>query len=322
MTVPISLPRGFVAPGRLWLLLLVAALAAAYVVLQRRRSTYAVRFSTLPLLASVAPRRPGWRRHVPAAVLLLSLVALTTAFARPQAEVRVPREQATVVVAIDTSLSMQATDVSPDRLTAAKSSATAFVRSLPATFGVGLVSFNGVAQLVVPPTKDHVAVTSAVQGLRLGPSTAIGEAVFACLNAITSSVQGDGPRPAARIVLLTDGTNTVGRDLASAAAAARDAHVPVSTISFGTPDGVVDVQGQQVPVPVDVEGMKQLAGDTGGSAFTAQSGGELRKVYADIGKQVGTTTQRREVTDAFTGLGLVLALLAGAASLAWTSRLP
>jgi Ca-activated chloride channel family protein len=320
--VPVSLPRGFIAPGRLWLLLLVLALAAAYVVLQRRRSTYAVRFATLPLLASVAPRRPGWRRHVPAAVLLLSMVALTTAFARPQADVRVAREQATVVVAIDTSLSMQATDVTPDRLTAAKSSATAFVRSLPAGFGVGLVSFNGVAQLVVPPTKDHAAVTAAVQQLALGPSTAIGEAVFTSLNAITAAAQGDAARPAARIVLLTDGTNTVGRDLASAAAAARAASVPVSTISFGTPDGVVQVQGQEVPVPVDVEGMKQLAADTGGSAFTAQSGDELRKVYADIGKQVGTTTRRREVTDAFTGLGLLLALAAGAASLAWTSRLP
>jgi Ca-activated chloride channel family protein len=321
--MPAFLPDGFIAPARLWLLLPVAALAVGYVVLQRRHSAYAVRFAALPLLASVAPRRPGWRRHVPAALLLLALLALATAFARPQAEVRVPREQATVVVAIDTSLSMQADDVAPDRLTAAKSSATAFVNRLPATFRVGLVSFSGTAQLVVPPTLDHGSVTSAVQQLTLGPSTAIGEAVFTSLAAIGSSQLGDGAQhPPARVVLLTDGTNTVGRDLPSAEAAARRAGVPVSTISVGTPDGVVRVQGELVPVPVDIDGMRQLAQSTGGSAFTAQSGDELRKVYADIGKQVGTTTRRKEVTDAVTGVGLVLALLAGAGSLAWTSRLP
>lgn len=317
--MPDWFPRDFITPGRLWLLLAVAALAAAYVVLQRRRNAYAVRFASLPLLASVAPKRPGWRRHVPAAVLLLSMVALTTAFARPQALVRVPSGDATILVAIDISLSMQATDVAPDRITAAKSSATAFVDSLPATFKVGLVSFDGTATLVVPPTGDRAQVTTAVQTLQLGPSTAIGEAVFASLGAIAA---GDGPRPPARIVLLTDGTNTVGRSVESAEQAAKTAGVPVSTISVGTPDGVVAVQGQEIPVPVDVDGMKQLAQATGGTAFTAQSGDQLRKVYADIGKQVGTTTKRKEVTDEVTGLGLLLALLAGAASLAWTTRLP
>lgn len=313
--------RGFLEPGRLGLLVAVALLAAAYVLVQRRRSAYAVRFASLPLLASVAPRRPGWRRHVPAVLLLLALTALVTAFARPEADVQVPREQATVVVAIDTSLSMQATDVQPDRLSAAKSSATAFVAGLPRSFTVGLVSFNGAASVVVPPTQDRGQVTAAVQQLQLGPSTAIGEAVFASLEAIRA-VRSDGGKVPARIVLLTDGTNTVGRDVASAAAAAAQLGVPVSTISFGTENGVVQVQGQDVPVPVDVEGMKQLATSTGGSAFTAQSREELRKVYADIGKQVGTTTKRREVTDVVTGLGLVLGLLAAAGSLLWTSRLP
>jgi Ca-activated chloride channel homolog len=321
--VPVSLPQSFLAPLRLWLLLVVAVLAVAYVVTARRRSAYAVRFAALPLLASVAPRRPGWRRHVPAAVLLLALVTLTTAFARPEAEVRVPRDRATVVVAIDVSLSMQATDVSPDRFTAAKESASEFVRGLPDQFAVGLVSFSGGAAVVAPPTQDHEAVIAGIRGLVLGPSTAIGEAVFASLEAIRSVQALDGEAAApARIVLLTDGTNTVGRDLTSAAAAAREAEVPVSTISFGTPAGVVEVQGQQVPVPVDIGSMQRLAEDTGGSAFTAESGEELAEVYDDIGEQVGTTTELREVTDAFVGLGLGLALLAAAASLAWTSRLP
>ena len=321
--MPVSLPQSFLAPGRLWALLAVAALAAGYVVLQRRRSTYAVRFAALPLLASVAPRRPGWRRHVPAVLLLLATVVLTTAWARPEAEVRVPREQATVVVAIDVSLSMQATDVSPDRFAAAKESAAAFVEGLPETFAVGLVSFSGGAQVAVAPTQDHAAVVDGIGELQLGPSTAIGEAVFASLAAVESlrPVDGEDAAPA-RIVLLTDGTNTVGRDLTSAAAAAGEAGVPVSTISFGTADGVVEVQGEQVPVPVDADAMQRLAEDTGGSAFTAESGEELRDVYDDIGEQVGTTTERREVTDAVTGLGLALVLAAGAASLVWTARLP
>lgn len=316
------LPQEFLAPGRLWLLLAVALLVAGYLLRQRQRSSYAVRFTELPLLASVAPRAPGWRRHVGAGLLLLALTAMTTAFARPQADVPVPREQATVIVAIDTSLSMEATDVDPDRITAARESAAVFVRDLPERFAVGLVSFSGSAAVVVPPTQDHEAVRRAVQSLELGPATAIGEAVFASLEAIRSSQGEDGEQPPARVVLLTDGTNTVGRPVGEAAAAARNAGVPVSTIAYGTADGVVEVQGQQVPVPVDAQAMEQLALDTGGSAFQAQSGEELTEVYDDIGDQVGTTTERREITDTWAGIALVLALSAGAASLAWGARLP
>jgi Ca-activated chloride channel family protein len=319
----VGVPHDFLAPARLWLLAVVGLLAAGYLVLQRRRTRYAVRFTELPLLASVAPRRPGWRRHVAAALLLLALIAMTTAFARPQADVQVPREQATVIVAIDTSLSMQAADVAPDRITAARASAAAFVRELPSTFAVGLVSFSGTASVVVPPTGDHEAVVDAVQSLALGPATAIGEAVFASLDAVAAArADEDGEEAPARIVLLTDGTSTVGRPVSEAATAARNAGVPVSTIAYGTPEGFVEVQGELVPVPVDAEAMAALALDTGGSAFTAESSDELAEVYADIGEQVGTTTELREVTDRWAGLGLVLALAAGAVSLAWSARLP
>ncbi len=313
----------FLAPYRLWLLLLVLGLAVAYVMLQRRKPAYAVRFTELELLASVAPRSPSWRRHLPAAVLLLSLVALTVAFARPEADVEVPRERATIVVALDTSISMQAVDVAPDRITAAKESAVSFVQGLPDRFNVGLVSFSGNASIVVPPTSDHVAVVSAVRGLPLGPSTAIGEAVFASLQAIRSvpGEPGQAPPPA-RIVLLSDGTNTVGRPLALAAEAALEAGVPVSTIAFGTAEGTVEVQGQRIPVPVDGPALERFAESTGGTSFAAESGEELADVYEDIGSQVGTTTERREVTAAVTGVGLGLALLAAVGSLLWSSRLP
>ncbi len=312
----------FLAPGRLWLLLAVAALAAGYVLVQRRRPTYAARFTELDLLRSVAPRFPGWRRHVSAGLLLLSLLLLTVAFARPQAEVEVARERATVVVAIDTSLSMEATDVDPDRITAARVSASRFIDGLPPALDVGLVSFSGEATVVVPPTQDHAAVTAAVQTLELGPSTAIGEAVFASLAAARSVQPPDAPPPPARIVLLSDGTNTVGREISEAASAAIDAGVPVSTIAYGTPEGVVRVQGQLVPVPVDVQALADLADATGGRAYTAESADELTEVYEDIGATVGTTTELQEITARVTGMGLLAAFAAAVASLVWSARLP
>jgi len=313
----------FLAPERLWLLLAVAALVVAYVVQARRRTRYAVRFTELDLLASVAPDRPGWRRHVPAALLLLSLVALTVGFARPQAEVQVPRERATVVIALDTSLSMNAVDVEPSRDTAARLAAARFVDDLPARFNVGLVSFSGTAAVVVPPTQDHRAVNAALQGLSLGSGTAIGEAVLSSISALQLVPGQDGQAaPPARLVLLSDGTNTVGRPLDVAVQAARDAGVPVSTIAFGTQEGTVEVDGNVIPVPVDRAALRALAQETGGSAYTAESEDALSDVYDDIGSQVGTTTEQQEVTARLTGLGLLAAAAAAALGLLWGTRLP
>ena len=314
---------GFLSPGRLWLLLLVAALAVAYVVQQRRKPAYALRFSELDLLASVLPRSAAWKRHVPAVLVLLSLAALTTAFAQPTGEVEVPRERATVVVALDVSLSMLADDVSPDRITAAKRSAADFVEGLPDRFDVGLVSFSGRAGVVVPPTRDHAAVAAAVQGLELDEATAIGDAVLASLDAVASvAVEPGGEPPPARIVLLSDGTSTAGRPLAYAAEQALSAGVPVSTIAYGTPDGTVRVGGELIPVPVDADALERLAGTTDGTAFTAESGEELTEVYQDIGGQVGTTTEVREITARVAGIALALTVAAVAAALGWGARLP
>jgi Ca-activated chloride channel homolog len=313
----------FLAPGRLWLLPLVAALAVAYLLLQRRRTTYAVRFTELDLLASVAPRRPGWRRHVPAGLLLLSLVLLTVGFARPQAQVSVPRERATVVVALDVSLSMSAVDVDPDRITSARQAAATFVRDLPERFNVGLVAFSGQAALSVPPTQDHEAVVRAVGSLELGPGTAIGEAVFTALDAVRLVPGGDGQPPApARLVLLSDGSNTVGRPLGQAEEAAKAAGVPVSTIAFGTGSGSVVVEGQRVPVPVDGPSLRRLAEATGGAAYSADSSDALRHVYDDIGSQVGTVRSLREVTGRLTGLGLLAVAAAAVTALLWSPRMP
>ena len=314
----------FDAPWRLLLLATAVAVAAAYVLRQRRRSAYAVRFTDVELLASVAPEAPGWRRHLPAGLLVAALVLMTTAFAKPAAAVEVPREAATIVVAIDTSLSMEATDVSPSRFEAAQAAAVDFVEGLPDGFDVGLVSFAGTASVEVDPTGDHAAVVAAIASLHLEQGTAIGEAVAASVAAASASSAEDGEEAApARVVLLSDGTSTQGRSVEDAVPVATAAGVPVSTIAYGTDGGgSVSVQGQQVSVPVDTEALAALAEATGGQAYTAQSSGELEDVYADIGEQVGTTTERQDVSSAFAGLALLAALGAAAGSLAWSPRLP
>jgi Ca-activated chloride channel homolog len=310
-----------------WLLTLVgvAVLLVGYVVLQLRRKRYVARFSNVALLASVAPRRPGWRRHLTFAMLLLALIVLSLGVARPTATVRVPRDRATVMMAIDVSESMQATDVLPDRIRAAQSAAEQFADLLPPQINLGLVKFGGVASVLVPPTLDRDSVKKAIAGLQLESSTAIGEAVFACLDAInvfsqSSTAKGDKPAPA-RIVLMSDGANNRGRSVASAEAAAKTASVPVSTIAFGTDTGTVDIDGQDIPVPADKATLSDLASQTGGTFHTAASAQQLAEVYANIGTQIGYTTTRRDISWRFLALGLLLGLGAGATSLLWAGRL-
>jgi len=218
---------------------------------------------------------------------------------------------------------MMAIDVSPSRFTAAKDSAKAFIDRLPKQFNVGLVSFNAVASVVANPTQDHGAVRDAVDDLQLNGGTAIGEAVVASLNAIRNVPGGNALKPPpARVVLLSDGGNTIGRSLADAAAAANALGIPVSTIAYGTAGGTVDVQGRTVPVPVDAPSLAALAQATGGQSYTAKSGEELNGVYSDIGSQVGYTTKRKEITATLTGLGLLAAVAAAVTSLLWTARFP
>ncbi|MFI0348889.1 VWA domain-containing protein [Actinomadura sp. 9N407] len=313
----------FLAPGRLLLLIALLLLIGAYVAVQVRRGRYAVRFTNLALLEKVAPVTPGWRRHVPAAAFLLMLGLFVTGFARPATEVQVPREQATIMVAVDVSHSMEATDVQPDRLSAAKRAAGAFLDRLPERFNVGLVSFSGSATVAVPPTTDRRALRAGIDRLALGPRTAIGEGVIASLEAITAfGAQYGESAPPGRVVLLSDGTNTAGRSPQEAAQRATRARIPVSTIAYGTPEGVFYQNGAAIPVPVDGPALERLAQETGGRFYEAASGTELRQVYQDIGSSVGYRMERREVWSWFIAAGLLLACVAAGASLLWFSRLP
>lgn len=317
-------PDAFLSPTRLYALLAVVGVALAYLLSSFQRSRYTVRFTNLGLLDTVAPKRPGWRRHVAAAAFLLGLAGMALAWAQPADEVRVPKERATVVLAIDTSLSMEASDVPPTRLDAAQAAALDFIEELPEQINVGLVTFDGVARVRVTPTTDRRPVRSAIEGLELGPATAIGEAVFAGLDAIENAPLADaeGEPVPATMVVMTDGNTTVGRPDADGAAAAVEAGVPVSTIAFGTDRGTVVIDGEIQPVPVEEGALQTIADQTGGRFFQAESLGELESVYADIGSSVGFDTEQQEVTARFVGYAALLLGLSSVLSLLWFQRIP
>jgi Ca-activated chloride channel family protein len=313
----------FLSPERLWLLALAPILAGLYIVLQMRRRNYAVRFTNLALLSQVAPKRPGWRRHVAAALFLIMIVLMMIGFARPASSVKVPRDRATIMVAVDVSLSMMAQDVAPNRMEAAKAAAKKFIRELPSRFNVGVVSFAGNANLIAAPSADRDTAIASLDQLSLAKRTAIGEAVFTSLQAIrTFDTQAAHDPPPAHIVLLSDGDNTTGRSVQEAVDASRTAHVPVSTIAFGTPYGTVDIEGETTSVSVNKEALRTLATSTQGKAYEAADAGQLRDVYANIGTSLGFKTEHRDVAARYTGIALLFALAAGGASLAWFSRMP
>ena len=311
----------FLAPDRLWLLLIPAAAIVGYLVMLRRKQKYALRYSDLELIDKVAPDRPGWRRHLPVVGFLLAIVALVMALARPVTAVQVPQEQAMVVVAIDVSLSMEADDVAPSRIEAAQEAALAFVELAPEELRIGIVGFAGVALPAVAPTTDRDSVRTAIERLTLAEGTAVGEAIVASVDLIESEAV-EGEEVPAAVVLLSDGTTTMGRSPEEAALEAADAAIPVSTISFGTDDGTIVFQGEVVPVPPDEPALRGVADATDGRFFTAASSQELQQILDDVGSEVGFTTEDRELWEWFLLGGVVLLALTGVASLVWFSRLP
>jgi Ca-activated chloride channel family protein len=313
----------FLEPAWLLAAIPVLALAAIYVWRQLHRRSYAVRFTNVELLRTLAPRGLGYRRHLAAGAFLLCLLTLACALARPSMDAKQPLERATVLIAIDVSLSMRSDDVAPSRIQAAQEAAKEFVKTLPASYNIGLVAFSKAASVLVSPGKDKTAVLQAIDALQLAEATATGEAVYTCLSAI-QSVPADGAStlPPARIVLLSDGYRTAGRPVEDAAAAASAANVPVSTIAFGTDSGTVTIQGQVQRVPVDRPSLQKLAETTKGHYYEAASLPQLKQVYQDMGSSIGYRTVPREVTQWYVGIGLLFAFAAAGMSLLWTSRLP
>jgi Ca-activated chloride channel family protein len=322
MTVPML---SFLAPSRLWLLLLIPALVIGYLLLYRRRVQRTQRQVGHTMLDFVIPRELPWKRHVAVGLSILSLLTLTVAFAKPKSTVEVPRERATIVVAVDVSNSMMATDVKPNRLAAAKAGAEQFVQNLPDKFNVAVVEFAGTATTLMPPTTDHAAAIAQIKSMRLQPSTAIGEGIYTSLAAIAlAPPDPDHPKtkPPARIVLLSDGKSQVGRPSAQAAEAAKKQNVPIYTIAYGTPGGTIEVNGTYQPVPVDRAELANVARISGGEAYRAQSAGELKEVYKDIGSSVGKVKVDQEVTARWAGFGLAFAILAALGMISLGARWP
>ncbi len=294
----------FLEPQRLWLLLGVAVLAVAYVAVLRWRRAATLRFTTVDLLDEIVPRRPQWRRHVVAALQLLGLSAGVIAIARPITTTteRVVSE-GRIVLAFDVSLSMEATDVAPSRFAAAQQAATDFVAQVADDVEIGLVSFSGSVTVEVSPTLDRAQINDAIAGLQLDDATAIGDALIASTNLLvqlqgaasdeaTQNGEGDEEQLApGAIVLLTDGETTFGASTEDGAAHAAAAGVPVFTIAFGTPDGVIvdPGSGNTVAVPVKPEPLRAAAETTGGQAYEAATSSELADAYERIEAILGET---------------------------------
>jgi Ca-activated chloride channel homolog len=315
----------FGSPDRLLVLLVIPLLIVAYIIAMHRKNRRGMRFTNTSMLDVVVPKQSQWRRHLAVALSLLSLITLTAAFAQPKTQVDVPRERATIVVVIDASLSMEATDVQPNRLAAAKQAAVAFVESLPEKYNVAVVSMSGNPNILVPPTLAHNTVENAINTITLQESTAIGESIITAMRALEQAPKDpanpDAIAPGA-IVMLSDGTNTAGRAPQQAAAEARAAKVPIYTIAYGTENGYVDLDGKREPVPVDHELMKQLAEASGGQYFSAATPDQLKTVYANIRSEVGYEKADREVTARFAGYGLAFAVLAALGAISLGARWP
>lgn len=316
-----------------WLLALIVPvmLAVGYVLVQRSKRRRSIRFGNMAALRATQPAAKRVLSHLSAVVLVLGLVALIVALGAPQAEQKEERNRATVILVIDVSLSMEAKDVSPSRLEAAQIAATDFARNLTAGVNLGLVSYAGTANLLVAPTTDRAPIEGAIKSLQLDQRTATGEAIYAATQAIetfSASLGGVDAAPPARIVLLSDGKETVPADPTSdrgaftAAERAKEQQIPVSTISFGTVDGTVDIQGVQQPVPVDDASLRTIAELSGGEAYTASSLEELDNVYNTLEEQIGYEYRLGDASRPWLIIGSILALVSAGLALVTNQRIP
>ena len=335
----------FASPELLLGLLLVPVALIGYLFIQRRRSRYAVRFTNVDLLSNLVPRSPGWRRHLPPVLYLAAISALAIGLARPSVVLAVPREEATIMLTMDVSRSMRATDVDPNRLTAAQQAATDFVDRLPEQFRVGLVAFSTEARLVVEPTTDRAELHEALASLRADGGTAMGDAIDLALQASGAVPEATptpdpsaSPEPSATPeanavpvvaqVVLSDGANSTGTlEPIDAAKRAADLGVPIYTIALGTEEGVVDVPNmfglsEPLPVPPDPETLATIAEMTGGRFFEAPTAEELSAIYESLGSKVGFVEEEQEVTQLFAAAGLLFVLVGGALAAHWFNRIP
>jgi Ca-activated chloride channel family protein len=334
MTLPLLGPMTLSGFEHAWFflfLLVVLGIVALYIIVQLARQRRMLRFANMELLESVAPKRPTRWRHLPAILLVLSLLLLTVAMAGPTNDIRIPRNRAVVMLVIDVSQSMRATDVSPNRLAAAQDASKQFADELTSGINLGLIAYAGTATVLVSPTTNREATKNAIDKLQLADRTATGEGIFTALQAIATvgAVIGGGDEPPpARVVLFSDGKETVPsnpdnpKGAFTAARTAKDQGVPISTVSFGTPYGTVDMNGQQTPVPVDDEMLKKIAGLSKGESYTASNLEQLKEVFTNLQEQIGYETQKGDAGTGWLRLGALVLALAAVSALLINRRLP
>ena len=334
MTLPLLGPITMSGFEHVWFFLflfVVLGLIGLYIVVQLARHRRMLRFANMELLESVAPKRPSRWRHLPAILLVLSLLMFTVAMAGPTHDVRIPRNRAVVMLVIDVSQSMRATDVSPSRLAAAQEAAKQFAGQLTPGINLGLIAYAGTATVLVSPTTNRDATKNAIDKLQLADRTATGEGIFTALQAIATvgAVIGGGDTPPpARIVLMSDGKETVPsnpdnpKGAYTAARTAKDQGVPISTVSFGTPYGYVQINDQRQPVPVDDVMLKKIAALSGGDSYSASSLEQLKQVFTNLQEQIGYETVKGDASVGWLRLGAVVLALAALAALLINRRLP
>jgi Ca-activated chloride channel homolog len=317
----------FSSPWWLLALLLLPLLVGAYLWRERQRERSAAAWANPALVPNLVDRAPGRRRHIPVALLLVALAAMIIGVARPHATVTTRREEATVILAMDVSRSMGATDVPPTRLQAAKTAALEFARKVPKKFRIGVVAFSTRAQVALPPTSDRDLLRDSLDALHTGEGTAIGDAV-ALAASLGRRQRADGVVPPTSVLLISDGARDGGRRPPLVAARqAKAQHVPVYSILLGTPNGVVQHKlpggyNETLRVPPSAQTLQAIAKTSGGEFFTASNDRRLSTVYDTLRSRLGHKRQSREITDGFAGGAALLLLAAGGLSALWFRRVP
>jgi Ca-activated chloride channel homolog len=332
----------------LWLLVIPPALVLIYIIFQRRRKKYAVRYASLSLVKDAMGRGPGFRRHVPAILFLVGITAMMLAMARPVATIILPSQQGTIILTFDVSGSMRAEDIAPTRIEAAKAAARLFVDKQPLNIRIGIVSFSDVASIVQAPTTDREAIQAAINRLAPQRRTAIGSGILVSLAAIfedagetsasapvpgfplapaqptpTPELVEPGSYTSAVIILLSDGVSNTGPDPLEAVVEASHRGVRVYTVGMGSPEGsVLRIEGYSVRVMLDEATLKEIALETAALYFKAESETDLSNIYGDLSTRVVFKPQQTEITALFTGLAVALLLTAGVLSLLWLNRVP
>jgi Ca-activated chloride channel homolog len=335
----------FLWPNMLWLLLLVPVLILVYILIQRRKKKYALRYSSLSLIREALGRGPGFRRHIPQLLFIIALAIMMIALARPAATITLPSQEGTVILTFDTSGSMRAEDIKPSRIEAAKVAAKKFVEKQPSNVHIGVLSFSESATIVQAPTKDREAVLAAINRLTPQRRTAIGSGILTSLNAIfeeispiptptqndsignyqpipTLSAVEPGSYTSAVIVLLSDGQSNTGPPPLDIIQQASDRGVRVYTVGLGSPEGtVLRTGGFSIRVRLDEDTLKQIAQRTNGQYLKAESETDLSNIYENLSKKLVFKAEQTEITAWFTGFAAILIVFAGILSMLWFQRL-